>query len=415
MSKFKPEEFLNMLMFSDSDHSPLSLQDCCNDLLHWRQKNLSKVGLHKRFNSRSVEFLKAVLAEQMSLKLDIGHNGSWRAFSRVLIADSCKFFLPKSCKEEYPGYSNFGVASIMNIQYAYDLKNGCWQNLEFTKVTQNDQGYSNNTLDRVNKEDLHIRDLGFITKTFLKGVIDKGAFFLNRLPPQWVTEDCQTGERINWRQLDQKVNCTNGNHLDTWVRIENGKNSFPCRLIAVPVPERIWMERIRKAQQKAKNHGTSLSEEYKIRQRFSIFITNADEQTLKTTDVVQLYRLRWQIELIFKVWKSLVNIHKIKAIKRERLESQLLGKFISTLLNWKIYKHISSSITHHSATLDCSVWKFFKHIRRHRLSLRKVITGELFFTCWLELCVLPVIPHLLIESRKGKKASYCIINEIFKS
>ncbi|HEY0771777.1 MAG TPA: hypothetical protein VGD31_15740, partial [Sphingobacteriaceae bacterium] len=177
-SKFKPEEFLDTLMFSDSDHSQLSLQDCCNDLLQQRQKYLSKVAMHKRFNERSLEFLKMVLAEQMSCQLDIRQNDNWRAFSRVLIADSCKFFLPQSYHQDYPGYRNFGVASIMNIQYAYDLKNGSWENLEFTKVTQNDQGYSNNTLERINKGDLHIRDLGFITKTYLNGIIDKGAFFL---------------------------------------------------------------------------------------------------------------------------------------------------------------------------------------------------------------------------------------------
>ena len=299
--------------------------------------------------------------------------------------------------------------------YAYDLKNGSWQNLEFTKVTQNDQGYSNNTLERINEGDLHIRDLGFITKTYLKGVIDKGAFFLNRLPPQWVSSDCQTGERIDWKQLGQKVNCNNGSHLDTRVSIQNGKDSFQCRLIAVAVPEKIWVERIRKAQQKAKNHGTSLSEAYKVRQRFSIFITNADEKTLTATDIVQLYRLRWQVELIFKVWKSLLNIHKVKSIKRERLEAQLIAKFISILLNWKIYKHLSTFINNNSPSLDCSIWKFFKHVRQHRFTLRRVLSGELSFENWLQLYVIPVIRHLLVEPRKGKKASYLIINEVFKS
>jgi hypothetical protein len=90
-SKLKPDEFIDTVLFSDLDHHQLSLQDCCDDLAQQRQKMLSKVALHKRFNSRSLDFLKSVLAEQMTSKLGIAGENSWQPFSRVMIADSCKF------------------------------------------------------------------------------------------------------------------------------------------------------------------------------------------------------------------------------------------------------------------------------------------------------------------------------------
>ncbi|CUB55341.1 Transposase DDE domain protein [Bacillus subtilis] len=45
-----------------------------------------------------------------------------------------------------------------------------------------------------------------------------------------------------------------------------------------------------------------------------------------------LYSLRWQIEILFKTWKSFFQIDKCKEIKKERLECHLYGQLISILL-----------------------------------------------------------------------------------
>ena len=44
------------------------------------------------------------------------------------------------------------------------------------------------------------------------------------------------------------------------------------------------------------------------------------------------YSLRWQIEILFKTWKSFFHIHHCKKIKRERLECHLYGQLIAILL-----------------------------------------------------------------------------------
>ncbi|PHA60781.1 hypothetical protein COF07_06130 [Bacillus wiedmannii] len=45
-----------------------------------------------------------------------------------------------------------------------------------------------------------------------------------------------------------------------------------------------------------------------------------------------LYSLRWQIEILFKTWKSFFEIDECKNIKRERLECHLYGQLIGILL-----------------------------------------------------------------------------------
>ncbi|HVW99010.1 MAG TPA: IS4 family transposase [Candidatus Babeliaceae bacterium] len=412
-SKLKPEEFIEMLMFSDSDHSQLSLQDCCNDLAQQKQKLLSKEALHKRFNSKSVEFLKLVLAHQLALKFDIDPGTNWQSFSKVVVHDSSKFSLPKRYKDDYPGYGNFASA-IMNIQYSFDLKHGNWEALDLTKVTENDPGYSKRTIDRIRYNELHIRDLGFITMNYLCGIIKEKAFFLNRLPPQWVPVQCSTGKRINWANLYKKMQDSNRMPFETIVTIGKGESAFDCRLIAVAVPDEVWAERVRKAEAKAKSQRLVLSDEYKLRCRFSVFITNTDEQLLRANDIIQLYRLRWQIELIFKTWKSVFSIHKIKPVKRERLICQLFAKFIWILMNWKIFSCIDAFIRRNSTNYACSIWKFAKQARSYTQVMRKVITGVVSCRDWLKIFLCPIIKSLLIEDKKGKKSAYAIVYDIFK-
>lgn len=413
-SKLKPEEFIDTLMFSSFDHSQLSLQECCNDLAQQHQKSLSKVGLHKRFNERSLDFVKAILAEQIASKMNLSLAADkWKPFSRVLVADSCKFSLPKMYNEVYPSYKSFGnVSSIMNIQYAYDLKHGDWENLELTKATQNDQSHSKKTMNRINKDELHMRDLGFITMSYLAKVIDKEAFFLNRLHPQWKPVQKSDGKKIDWTALYKKMPYGKGSHFETMVTIGSGKDAFDCRLIAIAVPQQVWAERIRKAQKKLKSMGCALSDEYKARCRFSIFITNTEEKIIRATDVVQLYHLRWQIELVFKSWKSLLGIHKVKAVKKERFECQLIARFIWILLNWKIFQCIDTYVRKHSPDYACSLWKFFKHARQYSQAFRKVITSMPFME-WCEIFILPIVKSLLIEPKKGKTPGYMIVNDIF--
>ena len=402
-------------MFSEHDHSQLSLQDCCNDLAQQHRKSFSKVALHKRFNENSLNFLKSVLAEQMTCRLNLGYPvDRWQPFNRVLVADSCKFSLPEQYTEAYPGYGSFGKTSgMMNIQYSFDLKHGDWENMELTKATQNDQSHSKKTLGRICKGDLHIRDLGFVTQEYLGKIVREEAFFLNRLNPKWKPVQCSTGKQIDWTTRYKAMQHNTNSHFETMVTIGTGKDAFCCRLIAVTVPDQVYNERIRKAQKQAKSHGLCLSDEYKERCRFSIFITNVDEKILKATDVIQLYRLRWQIELIFKNWKSLLSIHRVKAVKKERFECQLIAKFIWILLNWKIFRCIDAFVQKNSPGYACSSWKFFKQARQYNHALRKVVANIIGFKDWCEIFICPIIKNLLIEPKKGKIPAFDIVNGIF--
>ncbi|MDR7238773.1 transposase [Neobacillus drentensis] len=49
-------------------------------------------------------------------------------------------------------------------------------------------------------------------------------------------------------------------------------------------------------------------------------------------EIQPLYTLRWQIEILFKAWKSIYDINKVKKMKVERFECHLYGTLISLLI-----------------------------------------------------------------------------------
>jgi len=415
-SKLAPEHFLECMMFAKEEHGQLSLQDSCNDILLHNGVRVSKVALHKRFNESSVDFVRKVLARQMLAKMEFSTQRDWSGFSAVIISDSCKFQLPKGLSEAYPPIGRFAAgSSLMNMQYALDLKSGSWRTLEFRQARENDQGYSGMHLNKIGEGELHIRDLGYITHTYLLGVTRRKAYFLNRLHTSCRPVELRTGKSINWTQKHQQMIAGKQNISEMLISLGKGNETIECRLIAVPVPLQVWEERIRKANIQAKRQGYTLTEEYKSRARFSLFITNVENDKLQTEMVAELYRLRWQIELMFKSWKSLFGIHKVRAVKKSRLECQLLARLLRIVVNWKIYRFIDSIDEQRFKDRSFSMWKVFKYLRTIAESIRKMVTKEINVLQWYNRYIIPIIKSLLLEPKKGKKAAFQILNEIFRA
>lgn len=186
-------------------------------------------------------------------------------------------------------------------------------------------------------------------------------------------------------------------------------NKIKSRMILAPVPQTVTNERIRKAKQGGKRtKGYQISKEYKIKACYNIYITNVPEQIMPAEEVINSYKLRWQIELIFKTWKSNLNIHKMKPMKKERMECQLIAKLIWILLNSQLLQIANYALKSTDVELGCSPTKFFKRAKKFSQTLRYVIDNIKTFLHWFKTSIIPIIPSLIIEKRL-KKETHCQI------
>lgn len=119
-------------------------------------------------------------------------------------------------------------------------------------------------------------------------------------------------------------------------------HQLKSRLIIHLMPSQEIEKRIRKARLNAKKKRRNSPTKNDIaRLHLNLFITNTDSNVIQGYQVWSLYRLRWQIELLFKIWKSICHIEKVKRVKKERLECYIFSKLLLILMLWSIVWEIA--------------------------------------------------------------------------
>ncbi|EEL19620.1 Transposase for insertion sequence element IS231B [Bacillus cereus Rock1-3] len=107
---------------------------------------------------------------------------------------------------------------------------------------------------------------------------------------------------------------------------------LPARVIIHRLTKEQTEKRLKEQAKKEKKKGITYKERSKRLSGINVYITNLSAENVPMEHIHDLYSLRWQIEILFKTWKSFFQIHKCKEIKKERLECHLYGQLISILL-----------------------------------------------------------------------------------
>jgi hypothetical protein len=172
---------------------------------------------------------------------------------------------------------------------------------------------------------LTIRDLGYFSLDWFHQLIAVGAFFLSRLQPRTTIFTPDGAPLALFELLDRHVGDA---PFDQQVLIGQTER-VPCRLIAWRAPPDVVAQRRRKARRRAQKEGRTPTAEHLAWLAYTIFITNCEAERLTWKEVVVLYRLRWQIELLFKLWKS---HNLLAAVDRRDSAEMRMAKFYARLI-----------------------------------------------------------------------------------
>jgi hypothetical protein len=326
-SPFSGEIFLKTILFGFLAKPTASLNDLAQKSFTLGVK-ITPQGIHDRINQYAVKFLKAMfqfafeqLKSEIALPLPI-----LQQFTAVNIVDSTTKPLPECMAAEYPGSGGNGSKASLKVQLVLEFLHGNLTQLAIEAGTKPDQGYTQ-YLDIVQIGSLTIVDLGYFCLSSFQKIMERKAYFLSRFKHATALFSLQ-GERLNLFQL---LPCKGKSPLD--INVEIGvKQRLPCRLIAIPVPAEVAEERRRKAKRKEHAKGKAYTKEYLSFLGWSVFITNVPNTFLSDKQVIAFYRIRWQIELVFKFWKSFCGIGKITANRQERVMIELYAKLLLALL-----------------------------------------------------------------------------------
>jgi hypothetical protein len=321
---------------------------------------ITKNGIYNRLSAAAL-LLKEIFKQTMAITLkNIIPAKSAEILSQfkdVKIADSTKITLPDKLAVLWPGLGGRNAASALKIQGVFSLISGCFSSIELTKAPGADTTYKNQLLTKIHKEELLIVDLGYFCKEFFSELSAKGAYYLIRIRKNTVVYQEKAGEL---KELNLPKLLKDGKFLDTQVVIGvRTKQQLKCRLIAIPLPEDIVNQRRRKANKKAKSKGKQLTAYENDLLAYNIVITNVPETMLSAEAACDLYRARWQIELVFKACKSYLNLDKVGQCGKAQLECLLYGRLIAVAFIFSIYNALYLSM-HRQYNRGISIMLFVK-------------------------------------------------------
>ena len=288
---------------------------CCNGKNTFREwalqitllggKPVSKQAVFDRLNARATAFAKGLLEEVLLQQSSKGFISSlFKDFGKVLLQDSTTLSLPQVLSEMFPGnYSRGEQKAVARIQSILNIKAMQFIDFSLGAFTQNDQSASGSIVPLVTKGDLVIRDLGYFSLAVFEKLIKSQVHFLTRLR-YGVTITDPKGKMVLLKDLLKQKR-----GVDRWVYIGSEKKVL-VRLVMIPLPATQAAEKIRKAKQD-RDARVNHSKEYYEWLRFNTYITTVDKDVWTTQQVNKAYRVRWQIEIIFKSWKTGFSLQHI--------------------------------------------------------------------------------------------------------
>ncbi len=246
-------------------------------------------------------------------------------FSSLNIIDSSTISLHQALNELFKGSGGAASSSAMKIQMMFDYLGGQIKELTLTSGCDNDQGFDN-YFNTIEKGALYLMDLGYFKLNTFKKIMEENAFFISRL---------LTGTKLltqDKKPFDLLVTLENAAPFFSQQVLMGATHKIPVRLVAQRLPPVIAEQRRRRLIKDHRRRGSTPNQESLALQSWSIYITNTSETQINNKAIHQTYALRWQVELLFKLSKSLMHIDSIKTKKFARVIIETYGKFIAMML-----------------------------------------------------------------------------------
>lgn len=425
-SKLQTSDFIYLCSILSNETAHIPLTELCSILHAHTGISISCEGLNQRFNLNAVNVLKDIMNEILNIKINNQFllETEKDFFSRIRILDATSFQLDNSFAGIYKGSGGSSNTSGIKIQLEYDLITGQFLNIYSGSGSENDKTYGTFCISDVKEKDLCIRDLGYFDMKDLKQIHNKKAFYVSRIKLNTAvyTKNISPNKFFNGNQKKyseyKKIDLENiMKELEPGETIEiesvycGRLEKLPVRLVCYKLTETQLKNRRKKQALVENKKGIVLSQKSRRLSGLNVYITNIPSEIVSFHQVHNLYSLRWQVEILFKTWKSIFKIHHCKKIKRERFECHLYGCLIGIL--------ISSSIMFKMRNLLYEERKFelseYKGINMIKVYLTALLEGIKKGVSKISRVLTHLFSFLQKDGKKSHKTGYRTSGDILKT
>jgi hypothetical protein len=343
-------EFLVGLVFGQMSSLGLSLSAHAGCFT----QPVKREAVHQRYHPRAVKFFQTTFQECLRQSLEERPEPSLTQalaehFRAIHLVDSTGFDCPESLAEIYPGCGGAASSANCKMLLRFEYLRGQFDPVALLAGKRSDQGLAVMLPDLLQAGELLLTDKGFLKLEVLQQIDDQEAYFLMpwcRSLSLWLAGTQDPRLALN---LAEVLSHSQESVL-SWSKVYLGKaaDAPVARVVAFRLsPESAGRQRagLREAQRKQGRQPTSEALELA---GWLILITNAPEDKLPARALSYLYRVRWQVELVFKQCKSVLRLHVTQArTNKYRVQCEIWARLIAAVVVFAWHAHLQAASQGH--------------------------------------------------------------------
>lgn len=298
--------------------------------------DVSQQALDQRFTESAVAFMKRIIEIMINFVISAQKQVDWaltRRFSHVYVHDSTQISLPDELIDLWKGCGNTKAKAGLKIDLMYDLNTGKARiHLRQGKDADNKSPLLDNAVEAGS---LHLKDLGYLKLDRMEEQGKRDEYYVSLLQyGTLVYQNKHDRQPIDLQSLTQKYRKEDVRYAELDVYVGADKK-LKTRLIATRLSDEASARNRAQLIKKANSKGRTLSDAQLALCDFYLMITNAPAELLRKEEVAKLYGARWQIELMFKLWKSKGKIDESRSANKWRILCEVYVKLlIVTIQHW---------------------------------------------------------------------------------
>lgn len=234
------------------------------------------------------------------------------------------------------------TGSLWRLHYSLELSSLRCDHFELTPATGKGSGESLTRFEAMPGDHI-LADRGYSNAQGFFHVAKRGADLTVRLCASNVRLLTSEGDCF---PLDSRLKSVDhpAQVADWAVKITDGHggNAVAGRLCVLRKSHAAIELAHKRLRRRAQKSGEKIKENTRFHAEFVMVFTTVAESRLSSEEVLELYRVRWQVELVFKRFKQLAGLGHLPKHDAVSSRSWLYGKLFVALLTEKIISHAES-------------------------------------------------------------------------
>jgi hypothetical protein len=187
--------------------------------------------------------------------------------------------------------------------------------------------------------DCLLADRGYSTASGIHEVTSQKAYVILRLNPQGVR--ILTPEELLFPWVERLQTVTRPGQVEQWNVLVPLAGQLPVkgRLCVVRKSEQATRLAQKKLRRKASKNGLALEPQTLLYAGYVLVFTTLAQAEFSAHTILEWYRLRWQIELVFKRFKQIARLGHLPKSDPASARAWLYGKLLVALLTEKLIAH----------------------------------------------------------------------------